>query len=133
MPPFEKMDRKQDAVLWPNAGYSDQAQVLRGTPVQLKVRWVKKKTYMISPEGDKVPIDVQVVVDREIKVGSFMWYGLLTAYNRTGSTGTDPEIMQVVANDVTPDLKNRVNRYTVGLAFFRQAKPPDDPSPPGDE
>ena len=133
MPPFEEMDRLQPAVYWPNAGYSSTAQVIRGEPVQIDVRWVWKRTYQRSADGDSIPCDAQVVTGIKIPPGSYMWLGKLADWYGTGSGEPEVELMQVVTCDETPDIKNRFKRYTASLAFYKDSTPPDTVEPPGDE
>ncbi len=125
MPPLETMDRKQEAVLWEVVGLDDQAQTLRGAPVELLVRWTYKRSFTrnasvgVGQVGDMIPVDAEVVVDRLVKVGSQMWLGKLVDWLGTGSGVADDEVMQVVNYHTATDLKNRFTRYRLSLAFYR--------------
>lgn len=111
MPPIETALRYQKAVLWELVGYDGYGDPVFGDPTELDVRWEDDRKEIVGPNGRVIAVDATVVVDREIALDSRMWKGNLLD---VPSPITDP--MLVVANHVTPDIKNRNTRRTVMLS-----------------
>src|SRR6185369_15981726 len=123
MPALEKKDRYQKAVLW-NAVDGDAAvdrygEVNVADPVEILVRWVWTETQMTNSQGDPVSVDATAVVDRDIYLGSRMWLGALADWYGTGSAFGDDFVMEVRVSKYGTDLKNRFERRTVGLVFYK--------------
>src|SRR5882757_2595614 len=114
MPPLERTDLLQRAVLWSASGRDRYGQVTVGDPVEITVRWLDQQSQMLDPQGNTVTVDVTVVVQQDIKIGSQMWLGELADLIGTGS---EPETgrMEVKAFNSTLDIKARNNRRTIGL------------------
>jgi len=124
MPAFETMDRLQKAVYWAVVTRADdmgQPQV--SAPVELNVRWVWKQAMMRGADGNPVTVDAQVVVDQECNVGGAMFEGELADWLGSGSADMDNSVMEIVAYNETPDIKNRNVRRTVGLKFYKDVPP----------
>lgn len=122
MPDVETTDRNQDAVYW--AKSSDD---LYSTPkvsagIAVRVRWEEKRAEMLDAQGETVAVDAQVVVDREIVVGSIFWLGKLSALSGTPPTPTS-NIFQVVTYDRVPDIDDIYVRRTVGLKRYTDVMP----------
>ena len=128
MPHMEQAYRRQRAVLWEATGATDEfSQPTLSAPVEIIVRWVNKRKEMIDPQGNKVSVDATAVVNQAVPIGSEMWLAPLVTdsaldqWYGTGSAGQDSGVMQVIADNFTPDIKNRVNRRTVGLMKFKDS------------
>ncbi len=127
MPPIELQARFEDAVLWPvvsgDVKQDNYGEVKVTTPVELKVQWVGVTGEMTDPMGNKVSTDAQVVVDREVKIGSLMWLGAYEDWLGTGSGDVDADLHKVVAFNFQKDIKGRVSRRTVGLQRYKDSLP----------
>lgn len=123
MPTPEVAYLRQKAVLWPARFYDDYGQPKIDSSVEIKVRWITKRSETLDPQGNTVQLDATVVVDRDIAIGSTMWLGKLADWYGTGSGGDASEVMQVVTFAKTPDLKGRAIRREVGLMRFRDSLP----------
>lgn len=110
-------DRRQTAVLWPVAGTDDYGAYTVGDPVELSVRWVFGRSEVLDPQGNRIAVDAQVTVDREIAIGSEMVKGTLSEWVGTGSAGDDDEVMMVMSYSEVPDVRARDFRRVVGLRY----------------
>lgn len=122
MPSIETAFRRQKAILFMKVGVDDYGQALvTDEPVEIDVRWNKKRGMLRDPQGNEVAIDGYAVVAQTIEVGSQMWLGELNDFLGTGSgsAGYETEVMEVVDYKETPDIKNRNLRRTVALRKFR--------------
>lgn len=122
MPALEQTDRHQAAVYWAKAGQDGYNEPLLSAPVELKVRWLNRKSQMVGPEGTPITVDATVVLGQEVELGSELWLGTLENYYGIGSSGSDTEHMRVVAYRETTDLKHRHTRRVAGLAYSRDTR-----------
>lgn len=113
MAAIETAFRRQKAVLWPLSSIDGYGEATTSTPIELLVRWVDKKDRMKGPNGEDVETDAQVVVDRDIAIGSLMWLGALVDWTGSG------EVAEVVAKTSTPSLKGTRFRRIVGLRRYK--------------
>lgn len=119
MPPLERTDRLQLAVLWPATSKSNRyGTFVVGSPVEIKVRWIDTQSQALDPQGNVITVDATAVVGIDIPIGSQMWLG--SAASLPG-TGYMPEVglMEVKTFNRTSDIKNRNRRRTVGMIRFR--------------
>lgn len=125
MPALEQMDRKQWAVLWPADGTDAYGEVLRGDPVEIKVRWTWTKSKSGGNQSDLTNIDATVVAGQEIAEGSLMWLGRLLDWVGTGSGYDENELMEVVRYEKGYDLLYRSKnvRHNVSLRYYRDTPP----------
>lgn len=127
MPPQETSHRPHKAVYWRNTGTTDRYnEKILEEAVELKVRWVGTRSNMLDPNGERIVVDASAIVDRTIPVGSQLWLGTLEDWLGTGSNGeeSETEIMEVVAVEVTDDIKGRGGNTfrEVGLKRFRGSR-----------
>lgn len=115
MPRIEVSYLLQKAVLWPYEGVDLFNKPLRGSPVEIRVRWEQRKH---QKEQDEATV-AEVVVDREIETRSLMWLGELADFYGTGSGAADAEIKEVEQYREVPDIKNRNPYRTVLLRRFQ--------------
>lgn len=124
MPAFETMDRYQKALLWSRVGYDQHSQpvVATGLPVELNVRWQDSKRQSLDAQGNTIAVDATAVLDRVILNGSIMWLGALNDLPGTAYT-PETDLMEVSYCKKVPDLKNRFQRYEVGLIRYKNSLP----------
>jgi hypothetical protein len=123
MPAPERRGRYQKAVLWEKTGRDRYNEPTTAAPVEISVRWENRASQQLDPQGNTIRVDATVIVNQDIAIGSVMWEGELLDFIGTGSDGTDTQTMEVVTNNVIPDLKNRARLRTVGLVFYRDTLP----------
>lgn len=103
----------QKAVYWANSGELDDfGEPTLNAGVEINVRWEEKRGELLNANDDRIATEVNVVVDREIAIGSILWKGLLEDH----VTGTSTGYKQVVAYNEIPDIKARNYRRVVTLA-----------------
>lgn len=123
MPSIETDLREQDAVLWPCIGYDSEGQArVSNKSIQLKVRWEEYRTESLDAKGNKIALDVMVVVDRVIPIGSVMWLGTKAQIPGTSLVPTS-DLFEVKVRGDIPDIKNRNRRRTVGLMRLNDVLP----------
>src|SRR5215475_4675413 len=117
MPPQELAFLYDRARVWPCTGYDSYGQPVVDVPEDITCRWLDVVSDMLSPQGNTVRLDVTVIVDRVIPVGSRM-----QLMEFTGECGVDlatpcvvdPSLWVLVGAmfevkqfNQTPDLKGR--------------------------
>lgn len=126
MPPLETSDRWQTATLWEYVGKDRFGQPkVSSTPIELDVRWNTARRLVLVPDGNKVALEAEAVVNRQIGIGSVLFLGALADWTGTGSgsAGEESELWEVVTYDETPDLKGRNLRREIGLKKYRDTLP----------
>lgn len=126
MPSIETEDLWQTALLWESIDVNDDGEpIVNGTPIEIPVRWLHRRTKGTDPDGNLVALDAVAIVDRDIPIYSIMWLGAYSEFVGTGSgsAGMFTELMQVRTFDDAPDLKNRFIRRSVGLIRFKDQLP----------
>jgi hypothetical protein len=121
MPAQELSFLKQQAVLWPIAGYDSYGQPTHKSPTQINVRWNTVRREIQDSQNNTIVLEAEVVVIQEVGIGSLMWLGKLLDWYSIGSAGSDTELMIVKAYYKTPDLKGRVVFRTLGLMRYRSS------------
>ncbi len=131
MPAFETMDRHQKVLLWEWLGADATNEPVFDTPVEVKARWVAKSNTVTNAQGQPTNAIVEVVIDREVTLGSIMWLApdqsmrsksaIDQWYDDSGSAGHTEQLLEVAATAVTTDIKNRFTRYTLSLAIYKNA------------
>ncbi len=124
MPPIETAYRRQTALLWRWLRVDGDNEPIVDAPEEITVRWKWGQTQMAGPQGTPVGVDATVIVAEDIVIGSHMWEGTLDEWlghsgSGSGSAGDYTFLMEVIASNFTPDLKNRNTRRTLGLRYFR--------------
>lgn len=122
MPPIEDSDLIHKAVYWPFTGPDDYGNNTVGEPVEIDCRWNAKRGQTTDPKGNVIAYDADLVTDREVLVGSNMWRGELADWDDT----TKDDLMLVVTNEDTDDMKGRFTRYGCKLRRFRDNLPTPD-------
>lgn len=124
MPPLETLDRRQKAVLWAYSGVDAYGQATVSPPVEVLVRWTYTRREVQDPQKGTITVDAKAVADRQLTPGSVMWLGPLSEILLQGNVPTPPrDVMVVVSQAVTPDVKNRNTRYTAELSRSKDTLP----------
>jgi hypothetical protein len=121
MPPLERMDRRQTAVLWGKSGVDRYGEPKVAEPDEIEVRWVTGRKESTAKDGSTIALDAEAIVGQRIAVGSQMWLGTLEEWYGTGSSGDATEVMRVATYEEVPDIKGRNVQRVVGLMRFRDA------------
>lgn len=123
MPDIETMEMDQVAVLWPAMGTDRYGQVKVGSPVEIAVRWEWTQTETVSPDGQAIVSEANVVVDRDVAEGSCLWEGSLEDWHTTGSLAEGNRLQQVIAFRRTPDLRNKSIRRVAMTHRYKDTLP----------
>jgi hypothetical protein len=106
-------------VLWAYTGTDSYGEPLRAAPVELRVRWSYTKRQTRDKDGNEVTTDATAVVDRLITPQGLMWLGRL----RDWADDNSRDVMEVISQDVTSDVKGRATFYLVNLGLFKRSLP----------
>lgn len=112
-------ERRQAAVYWGKTAEDEYNKPIVSSPVELRVRWVDKEAENLDANGNVIRTDVELVVDRELALGSVLWKGKL---KNLPSPFNHP-LYQVVITRTIPDLKNKESRYRVFLTRYSTTLP----------
>lgn len=109
---LESDARFQTAVLWKYENVTDGTgrRLATAEPRDICVRWEWDYTERSRAASTDVIWDAYVVVNEDIPVGSWLWYGSLEDFSGTGSGGDFTEIMQVEVFRRTPDVLGQAVR-----------------------
>lgn len=131
MPAFETMDRHQKVLLWEWLGADAVNEPVFDAPVEIIVRWVAKQSIVTNAQGQPVTAMVEVVVDRDVTLGSIMWLApeqgrhsksaIDQWYDDSGSAGHTEQLMEVVSTPVTPSICGKFTRRTLSLSIYKNA------------
>ena len=89
------------------------------TPVEVPVAWNTGRAEVVNADGNKVALDAQAGVDRDITVDSWMWLGTLLQWNALDPTTRDQEVHLVKKFDSSADVNGREVARSVGLMRLR--------------
>jgi hypothetical protein len=130
MPAQEIAYRRQKVLLWAALASFDRDGQHRvaTTFVEISARWTDERKEMLDPMGNVIMVDASAVVNLDVPIGSIMWKGSQTDLDAAISgTGTHAvptgDIMEAVAWEKTPDIKNRSKYREVGLKRRLDAMP----------
>lgn len=122
MPPIETFHRHQKAVYWERIGTDEQGEPIIDDPIELDVRWEKKKSQALMPQGQTISIDATIVVDRDLVEGSLIWEGGLEDIPGT-SLVPESNLLEIITFEKIPDVKGRKFRRRVGVIRFNNSLP----------
>lgn len=123
MPPLERTDLLQKAVLWPFLGYDGYGQpAVSKTPQEINVRWVDKQSVVQDAQGNTISFDVTIIVAQDVPDESVMWKGKLTDLPAS-FTAPDSTLVNVRSKNRTPDIKNRNIRLELGGMRYKDSLP----------
>lgn len=122
---MESDNLEQTALLWEAVGVDDFGVItVSATPVEVNVRWNETKGESSSSQQSPISKTPDVIVDRDIPIGSIMWLGGFLDVEGTG-TSTTPEgnFKQVTKFSKIPDIKGDSYFRSVGLTHFGDLLP----------
>jgi hypothetical protein len=123
VPVPEYADLRQFAVWWQAIStnrYGQQVVDPQTVPHEVRCRWVEILKESLDPKRRVVGIDVDLITDFAIPMGSIVWLGKLDDI----APGTVPSpLFEVVTNDSGVDIKARIYRYQYGLKRFNAVVP----------
>jgi hypothetical protein len=112
--------RHQKAVLWAYHSNGNQGETrVVSTAVELDVRWEEKQTERLDPQNKPIATDYDVVVDRDVAIGSILWFGELDDWTLASAT----DYRQVVTSEKVTDLRGRNPRRVLGLIRYTDELP----------
>ncbi len=118
MPSIEGQGRYQSAILWEASGYDNNGMPTVLAPEGILVRWDIASSGMQAPNTNSIKQTIEVVVNREIPIGSIMWKG--TAADLPAAP---EDLMKVVGYRETPCIKGRKFQRTVTLELYGNTLP----------
>lgn len=123
MPPMERSDLRDDAVLWELSGYDAYAAPTLLAPVGIKCRWVEGIRVVKDALGNTITLTAQVVVARSIPNHSVMWRGTLAELDVSGLPPAGSTLVTVEAYNATKDIKSRETRRSVDVSTYSGTLP----------
>jgi hypothetical protein len=125
MPPVERANRKQYAVLWMCNGYDHKGHPTFEDPREIRVRWETLRSKSIVNYTSADTIKANVVVGERVEMDSVMWLGRLVDISGIRPLPGQEEVMKVARYNETPDVKGRLSRVrrSADLVRYRDAFP----------
>lgn len=120
MPVLERAMRHQIAVLWAVAGTDNYGNATVYSPVEVQVRWNENQQLQAESQSESEKDSGEVVVDRDIEVGSLMRLGTLA--DISGDSSPDG-LCRVTSFRGTPDVKGRRSERIVSLSRYKGTLP----------
>lgn len=123
MPSLDKRNLFQKAVLWTaSSAVDDYGEPVVVEPVEINCRWLDRVFETVTVEGTPLRLEAEVIVGREVPLGSKLWKGTLESWQAgTGSAGDATKVMYVRTYRETPGVKNRYAVKKVGLSFSKDS------------
>lgn len=110
MPPLEVDDLKQYAVMWEQVDYDENGRPTLESAIEIHARYETTLGEVISNADSTNSSGIDVVVDRDIPLGTQMRLGRLSEITNP-LTG----LLEVVEVNTVPDIKGRHYRRNVTL------------------
>ncbi len=124
------------AVLWPATGrHGSLGQPLLGPPVEIRCRFVPRRSQAAANNADPETVDAQATLDRDVRVGSILWRGCLqdwygasgtAGYGASGSAGPEVGLLEVRGFNKTSDVRGRTSQRDATLKTWRNDLPRAD-------
>ncbi len=121
MPAPELDSRHQKAQYWKYHSVDNYNRPRVYERCEIMVRWENKQLEIVGPNAEPIKLDGFVHSVIEIPIGSILWKGC--AADIPEDTEDITNLMEVVAQDHTPDIKGRVARRWYGLRRFTSKLP----------
>lgn len=119
MPSLESIGRTKKAIWWEAVGKDAFGELTVSAAVELSVRWVRSYRQVTDAKGNTIGIAATVVANRALGIDSLLFLGTIATYDST----VEDEVMQVVTESITDDIRGRETRYEYGLNYFRGKLP----------
>lgn len=131
MPPIERTDLRDRAVMWGYIRSGRDGDPLVARPLEIACRWEEGNIELPDESGSRIMVDVILAAKQSIPVNSIMWEGKLlvddTFLAPDGTTypalGPTIFLYEVVIRWRSPDLKKRAVRYEYGLRRYKDKLP----------
>ena len=123
MPPLERTDLLQQAVVFAFVREDRNGRFLTAPPVEVDCRFTNKRREVVDSKGNQIALDATITVADPLTVRSLVAPGTLSEFLGTGSGRAEQDYYVVTTEDVAPDIKNREVRYNYGLQRTRATKP----------
>jgi hypothetical protein len=127
MPAFETIDRNDDAVIWAAlatgnpSDFDESGERKVSAGAAIKVRWSFVNREAVDPKGNTIAIDVDLIVNQDVTIGSVFWLGLLSALPSPVTDVTN--LYQCVTFEKLDDLRGRVSKRSCGLVRYSNDLP----------
>ena len=115
MPALEGGDRTQKAVYWESDGNNQFGQPMVKASVGIMVRWEQVNKESLDDSNNTIAINAEVVVDREMPVGSILWKGDIDTLPDPITDDDVDNLFKINGYNETPDLKGREFQREVEL------------------
>jgi len=123
MPPLELMDRPTEIIAWEYQGRDSYGEIkVSDDPLSLKVRWIPKRRELRDANDNIVVIDVSVIADRELPIGTIIWRGDLDDLPGTQEF-PETNVYQIVVVNTANDIKGRNTRYELMASRYKNQFP----------
>jgi hypothetical protein len=129
MPPPERRNFHQMAVLWSYVRTSADGEPILAQPVNLRCRWEEGQTEIPNADGTFLTVDATVSTIQNILLNSIIWEG---QYLPDG-TYQDPQkvvykvptiyLYEVVIRNRGKNVRGRVTRYEFGIRRYKDILP----------
>lgn len=116
---LETADLVHEAVLLVASGFDNNGEVTVESAVDINCRWLETHEDGLDTNGNPVRIDVSVVVDQAVPIGSILWEGN-TEDNPTPNAG---KMYKVNHYRRASDVKGNHTRYTLKLTAYNDQLP----------
>lgn len=121
MPPIESINRHQKAVVWYWTGEVDEyGRPKVQQPEEIQVRWESTQRDTQDGQGRKVSYEASVKYHKTIPINSLLWLGKQVDLNEENPTSG---VMQVMSEEIVPDLKGRNTTYNYSLSRYQDTFP----------
>lgn len=108
----------EEAVLWARSGFDKKGIPKVTTPVEIMSRWEKGARQIMGPEDVPIGATGNVMVDREITVGSLLWLGELEDLPDAPSG-----LVEVIDYEEIPDVKGEEKQRNVVVRRWKDSLP----------
>lgn len=131
MPPVERMDMKDRAVLWGYIRSGRDGEPLIDRPVEILCRWEEGQIEIPNPDGSFLTVDIVLATKQDFPLNSILWEGQLvyddTFLSPDGTTypasGPTLKLYEAVTRTRAKDIKGRGLRYEFGLRRYKDKLP----------
>lgn len=109
--------RKQTAVYWSQGsrGVDVHGRPKLLGPVEISCRWDDVSKEFLAADGTRQMSNSEVLVDRRMKVGDYLFLGTLTDLTNASVPKENKGAFEIRRFDDTPNLRNTENLYTAYL------------------
>jgi hypothetical protein len=107
--------RKEHCVYWEHDGDDPSGQPTFKDPVECKCRWQQQNVEFVDKDGRTAVSKAVVYMDREVKLGSRLWYGKLEDVDSESNPNLNEGAYEVRGQGRMPNLRATEYLYTAIL------------------